>query len=205
MLLSHDKKCLFIHIPKNAGTSIQQSLSSPLKDPKIITGIGNEKIFFHSTIRQMYHQYGNCLDSYFKFSIVRNPWDRMWSFYRFTLNRWPDAIEGYDFKKFLLEFSSTMALSHLPDESIIRTQERSQLDWLTDKNGVILVDFIGKYESLNEDFVKICNNLNIINTPLKWIRKVDGEDYRTVYDNETIEFIEKYYKKDIDMFGYRYE
>jgi len=205
MLLSHTKKCIFIHIPKNAGSSIQQSLTPPLNDSTIITGLNDDDIFFHATMRQMYQKYGNKLDSYFKFSIVRNPWDRMWSFYRFTLNRWPTAIKGYDFKKFLLEFPSNMPLSHLPHESILRTQERSQLDWLTDENGVLIVDYIGKYETLNEDFTKICKKLNVINTTLKWIRKVDGEHYSTVYDNETIEFIEKNYKKDIDMFGYQYE
>ena len=202
MLLSDDHKFVFVHIPKNAGTSIQSTLGKIY--PGGIIGYEDDEIFFHSTIRQIYSKFGSSIDNYFKFAVVRNPWDRMWSFYRFSLSRWPEALIGYDFKKFLLEYPSIMEKSHLPNEKFLRTQERPQLDWIT-IDGEIAVDFIAKYENIQFDFKYICEKLKCINTNLEWIRKVTGVNYRFAYDNETIEFIQNTYKTDIEEFGYTYE
>ena len=69
-MISHQYKCIFIHIPKTGGTSIENVLSQDKSK-------GSD--------HRLLHEYSNCsdFDSYFKFAVVRNTYDRIWSIYRY--------------------------------------------------------------------------------------------------------------------------
>ena len=95
-----------------------------------------------------------------------------------------------------------------------RSTYNSQLSWLTDKDGKLAVDFIGRFENLNEDFRTILNKINDIhplpketggNWDLPWINSRSvGHDYKWYYNDETIEIVREHYREDIEAFGYEY-
>jgi hypothetical protein len=91
----------------------------------------------------------------------------------------------------------------------------SQHVFVTDKNGELLVDFIGKIENLEDDFATVCRTIGLPDIRLPWLNsregwKVDKQAldrkdplyYRSYFTAETRELVRKRYQKDIEMFGY---
>ena len=160
-MISHDDKCIFIHIPKSAGTSLISALSNPVnpgaRDINHLPFDPDAYMFDppppHLRIED-YVKYGYItkekLDSYFKFAFVRNPWDRMVSEYKYR--RHPSK---YDFKTYLFK--------HYPRPSW--TDEYChvipQYDFIYDRNNNCLIDFVGKFENLQQDFEKLCLQLQL--------------------------------------------
>jgi hypothetical protein len=79
-----------------------------------------------------------------------------------------------------------------------------QKDFVTDENGDILVDFIGRYERLNSDFNQICKKLNI-QANLPHTNASVHRDYRTYYDEFTQKLVADHFAEDIDLFGYTFD
>jgi hypothetical protein len=75
---------------------------------------------------------------------------------------------------------------------------------VTDAKGKQIVDFLGHYETLAEDFAKVCAKLNI-KAELPHANVSDHRDYRTYYTAETREFVAKQFRRDIEMFGYDFD
>ena len=73
---------------------------------------------------------------------------------------------------------------------------------INDKLGM---DFIGKFENIQEDFNKICNMLKINHLRLEIENKSNHEHYSTYYDKPSREFIKDFCKEDIKNFGYKFE
>jgi hypothetical protein len=93
----------------------------------------------------------------------------------------------------------------------------SQQSWFTDESGNLMVDYIMRFETINEDFRTVLNKINDIhplpkekngNWDLPWKNSASrGKHWTWYYDDETVEIVRKHYKKDIEEFGYefRYE
>ena len=91
----------------------------------------------------------------------------------------------------------------------------SQLSWITGKDGKLAVDFIGRFENINEDFRTILNKINDIhplpkekdgNWDLPWTNSASrGHHYSWYYNDETVERVRKHYRTDIEEFGYEFE
>ena len=182
------KKCIFIHIPKNAGTAIKKSLSEKIKFDYRLNG---HKRIDNRMFSKKLH--------YFKFAFVRNPWDRLVSAY-FNLTetrRHKKIFKGRSFKQFIID---------LPNEKSLRNylHMRPQISWITYK-GKIIMDFIGRYEKLQEDFNKVCDMIEIDSYQLPLIRKSEHSDYHTYYNENMIEIVRNLYKADIEAFGYSYK
>lgn len=228
-MISHENKCIFIHIPKVAGTSIVEAIkdSTRQEKPKGLLPFEIDDDKFDPPPPHLrasdFLKYGFVTQeefrTYFKFAFVRNPFDRIVSEYKYS--RHPAF---YDFKTFLF--------SHFPKPSWTDAYCHiiPQYDFLYDRNGKCLVDFIGKFENIQADFIKICDTLGIHqkllphknkslsffrrdNTPLQILRTIRGllsrqqkkntySHYTEYYDKESKEFVAKLYKKDIETFGY---
>ena len=75
MLINHNYKFIFVHIQKTAGTSITSVLN---EIP------GTEPLYYsHSQINVLKEEY----EDYFKFCFVRNPWDRLYSWWNMIVNK----------------------------------------------------------------------------------------------------------------------
>ena len=76
-----------------------------------------------------------------------------------------------------------------------------QVDWLTDFDGKIAVEYVARYERLDEHFAGICKRLNRT-AALPHLKRTARKPYQAHYDNESIEIIRERFKKDVGAFGY---
>lgn len=144
MNISHKHKCIFFHVPKTGGSSIE---ALPMWDAW--TG-------HFPRAAELGQSLGPAQwENYFKFAFVRNPWDRLVSLYHYLAtmtpaDRWYQADEqiaqavrsrraGTDFRAFCLALPTW---THRR-EFHFWPQHR----WICDDNGEILVDFVGRFES----------------------------------------------------------
>lgn len=196
MPINRNKKALFIHIPKTAGTSIEKFFNMQNKNcffqRKHIHKINGIRFCSqHLRYVDMKERLDN-IDDYFSFSFVRNPYDRMVSefFYRGgnkkhkNINKWV--------KKFINRNDEDHCLA--------------QYEFICDENDNILVDFLGSFENLNEDFSKLADKLNLKKKKLPHERKTNvrkNKNYDEYLNEESKELIYERYKKDFELFGYK--
>tara|TARA_Y100000310_G_C20552192_1_gene748657 strand:+ start:306 stop:866 length:561 start_codon:yes stop_codon:yes gene_type:complete len=184
-MISEKHRCIFIHVPKTGGNSI-----------KTILGLHRH---LHSPAS---HKPEELLSEYFSFSFVRNPWDRLVSSYVYLKNGGMgskldmDAKEKYidnfkTFKDFVLNIDQT----GLPNQQHLR----QQTFWIDRE-----LDFIGKFENLQQDFNKVCDKLDILKQELPHTNKTNHKHYTEYYDDETRQIVAEKYAKDIEYFGYEF-
>jgi hypothetical protein len=80
-------------------------------------------------------------------------------------------------------------------------------DWITDEYGKIIVDYVGKFESLTEDYYQILDQIGLPQKPLPGMNidtAKSGKSYRSFYNYQTQKIIEQKYKDDINLFGYKF-
>ena len=138
--------------------------------------------------------------SYFKFAFVRNPWDRLVSWYHMCIQR---ASEN-NFSRYIKEHAPTF------DDFVTKTTTgvaekttHNQLDYVTDENGEMMLDFIGRYESLQEDFAVVKGKLNLA-SELPHVNKSSHRDYRDYYTDETRGIVARRFARDIEYLGYHF-
>ena len=222
MLYNKEKKFLFIHIGKNAGSTIKEALPGikyGWKDkPHTRTGIHP-----HATAVQARKFFKNWDDLY-KFGFVRNPWDRLYSIYSYWTNTWHKSnatrlkLRSKSFKQWLMHEQDYMWWSGekiltewdkyhrnpIRDYKLKLPHQRCpQTTWLY-VNGKCIVDFVGRVETLQQDYETVCKNVKVEPIDLSYENSSERELYQSVYDDEMIKFVEKYHKDDIDAFGYTF-
>jgi hypothetical protein len=147
-------------------------------------------------------------DECFKFSFVRNPWDRVVSLFMFQTKG--DQI----FKDWLMDIverdgsprdrkKAWKLLPKMASTGGTSLPWKSQTDWLIDNDGKLCMDFIGRYENLKEDFSKICDILGR-NIKLPHINKTEHLNYKSYYDAETKQIVADWHRNDINNFGYTF-
>jgi hypothetical protein len=167
-MISHHYKCVFVHIPKTAGQSIELAFLNALnlnwnERAELLLGPNTDPHkgpprLAHLTIAEYLgynyltaQQYGE----YFKFAFVRNPWARLVSEYNFSYKK------THTFKNFVLQHFPE------PEQDNYQTSKDAyrhiipQYKYLFDGNGDQLVDFIGRFERLEADFSEICRRLDL--------------------------------------------
>ena len=225
-MISHQHKCIFIHIPKCAGTSIENVLGHfdglsgrsgqdhrsirMIQQPGLQVAVFRDRENIKDYIRRIregFRQHANPnngltvtpeqYQQYYKFTIVRNPWQRALSWYK---NAMRDEIHqrnyGIDANLSFAQFIRRHAGSGFL---------RPQTYWLKDFAGDMPMDFVLKFESLAEDFARLCVHLNL--PPMHLPHKIEGEktDDSQYFDQATIDFIADYYHEEITLFNYSFD
>ena len=213
MIISHKHKFIFLKTRKTAGSSIQVTLAEHCGENDIITGqyrLGiddnshsaglNMSKFYtnhpHPELIPTKEFLGNAIwDSYFTFAIVRNPYD-------IAVSRYHWDIKG---KKGLKETSVEGFKNWVKKGNLLPEDRLYKYTCLSD--GVLNVDFIGRYENLEKDLNHICNKIGIPNLELPNLKGGfrEKKHYSEFYDEETIQIVSNFFKKDIEVFNYKFE
>lgn len=234
-MICHHYKCLFVHIPKNAGQSIENVFLNlldlkwetraplllrhndrpELGPPRLAHLKADEYVRFKYLSQEMF-------DDYFKFAFVRNPWSRMVSFYNYL-----GFNKKCDFKTFLVkEFKNRIFKDRFWFVG-------PQSDFLYSADGKLLVNYIGRFEDLQNGFDYVCKEINLPQTALPHVNKSKNShtlssfnpkkvarnllyrckekkissyaNYQDYYDIESKNCVADLYQKDIELFNYNFE
>ena len=187
-LVSYCNKFIFVHIPKSGGTSISVALK-PYANR--ITKNFMIKETKHHTLSEIREVFGEGINHYYTFAFVRNSWDRVVS-----LHTYMHTHEG--FNESFDEFVEKLATR----KDTCRYTTKLQLDYIRDSHRNI--DFVGRFENLEEDFAKVTKHLGLDVKPLGKENKTRHSRYRDYYTPKTKDIIYKMFKEDIEHFGYEF-
>jgi hypothetical protein len=212
MLLSDTHRFAFIHVPKTAGSSVHVALGhlSPVADAywanHWLAQIGipvnrfapwpSTKLRPHAsaaTLRAWLPR--DVFDGLFKFAFVRNPWDLLVSYWHY-LQRAPNHRRGR-FVRSLPSFARYV-------EYEIHRGRISQSRLLCDRDGELLVDFVGRYESLAADFAVVCRRIGV-EASLPRVNASGHDDYREHYNPSLAARVGEAFAADIERFGYSFD
>lgn len=215
-MISIERKFLFIHIPKTGGNSLQYILKNYSED-KIVTlaeyqdgierfTIRNDQyaITKHSTLNH-YKQVmpPDTFNPLFKFSTIRNPWDMCISFY-FSAHRGKVAWNRDDFKETIQNIATTRDYI-TTDPTNEKTKRKLKSGAGSDTKPLDGdIDFLIRFERLNEDFKQVCKAIDIPVVELPHKNKSPKAHYTTYYDDELIELVGEKFAEEIDYAHYVY-
>jgi len=178
---------IFIHINKTGGTSIEKALRLPLQHKTAL----NKKKYLGE----------NLWKKKFSFAFVRNPWDKVVSHYTYRLR-----TNQMDILEKKVDFYNWVRLTYLEKDKKYYDNPKMfmpQLDWISDENGKILVNYVGKFENFESDFNEICSHINIF-VSLPHLKKSNRTHYKDYYNSETAEIVGEFFKDDIQYFNYQF-
>jgi len=203
-MIDHTKKIIFVHIPKNAGESIEKFFGGYRKRERLWGTEEDGTILQHLTAAEIKHRFSSeIFDNYFKFTFVRNPFSRCVSEYFWEKTQ---LRETMDFKSWVkLKLGYLIENSRSKSIHVIRRMHNlPQYNFIYGNNGKLLVDFVGKFENLQQDFNIVCDKIGIPRQQLPHKNKTKHKHYTEYYDNETREIVEEKYARDIEYFGYKF-
>lgn len=205
MPISDKYKCIFIHIPKNAGSSIEIALDMFRHDYQrphldaLFGRLGNRNMQHMTAIelsrrQDLLPEYK--FRTYFKFAFVRNPWERVVSDYL----SWSTNLGRSPFDKFV---ENMYRSPHL---------QKTQYQYVYDRSGNCLVDFIGRHENLEKDWEFVSRYIGCRKCLPRYNKASEAKPlklgylhYSKYYDEVISEIVRKKFKKDIEFFNYTFK
>lgn len=180
---------IFIHINKTAGTSIGKAIGLPVKH--------------HQTAKEIIAAIGmDNWDSAYKFTLVRNPWDKVVSHYEYRRKRNKTELATRN-----ISFVEWVKKTYGPEKDSFYYNNpkafQAQVEWLKDNEDEISVDFVGKFESINKDFNHIASVIGL-DASLPHLNASKRRAYQSYYDDETMEIVARWFAEDIELFGYSF-
>ena len=201
-MIDHKHKFIFVHIPKNAGESMEICLGG-YRVKKKLWGIENGVVLQHLKACELQEKIGDqVFNDYFKFTFVRNPFSKCLSEYFWEKTYLNESLNFNDWVKLKLGDLINQSKNNIIMERQGHNLEQYKFIYDTSDNS--LVDFIGRFENLQEDFDFICDKIGIPRQQLPHKNKSKHKHYTEYYDNETKQIVAEKYAKDIEYFGYEF-
>lgn len=211
MLISYRHDFLFFHVYKVAGTSMRRALEPFAHRPetrpvnRLLARSGWKHGLplhrwrvppVHSKAREARAWLPRAIwEGFFKFAFVRNPWDWQVSLYHYMLGK--ASHKQHRLMQGLESFEEYI-------EWRVREDRHLQSEFVTNEGGRIIVDFVGRFERLGEDFGHVCRVVGI-DAELPHVNPSRHDDYRTYYSERARRLVAEHFAEDIERFGYRFE
>ena len=215
--ISHRYKYIYFGIPKCASTSIRNSLPD------------KENIRTDERLKTMLTD--EVYNEYFKFTFVRNPWDRMVSNYSMFVKkkqRSRDYTPRLQIEELFQKPRRSISFAEFIHKAqSVKNHHWSQCcEWLPrDSDGCLDIDFIGRVENFDDDFQKLLTLLKIdinkyrsemaallrkkrkasINKEIVHFNKTNHKDYKLYYSNKEKQIIAKLFADDIKIFQFKFD
>lgn len=216
-MISHKYKCIFIHIPKCAGTSIEHAFGVDVKN---YNAEGNEYLFGWDDINKLWVQHAtpqqlfdlnyiseDIWRTYYKFIVFRNSWDRAYSDYL-----WMDKLMKVrdTFFKFLnKEGTYRKILTDNSSKEYAGSHLELQKSYFFLNNKKIFYDTVIDFENLQDGLNKVIRDLNLndnfFSIHLNRSIKKKGSHYSKFYNYRRKRLVLQKYKEDIDFFNFKFE
>ena len=220
MPINYAHKVIFIHIPKCAGSTVEDILKTDIIETYYSihkaknTGIIVERNKFnnifdynncvcktpqHFTYRELKRSLPKSIfANYYKFTIVRNPYSRIVSDYHFVINYYKD-LQNYTFEQFL----EKLTLPQFERINYFDGHLEPQYTYLIDDDNSIKDMQIFNYENLNECFIYLKNLTGVAEIP--HLRKTTySKPYQEYFTSFTQEKVYNFYKEDFLRFNYKF-
>jgi hypothetical protein len=212
MLISKKKRFIFVHVQKTAGTSLRNVLKQYAPDARKWHGRhGHASSGIAEIGRERWERY-------FSFGFVRNPWDRLVSHYCMITDRIAalspeQRREARPFKvelwNYVLHFSDDFesfldnCTGLILDRGCYKSFLFNQIDYLTDEQGKVAVDFIGRFENFEEDANMVLQRIGV-DAKVPMLNTSKRSNYRDYYTPRTRDLVARRFARDIEMFGYEF-
>lgn len=220
MLVSHSRRLVFIHVQKTGGEAIWRLLADQVDD---LERIGAK----HATVRDV-RGIIEPWTSYYRFAFVRNPWDRLVSWWsmieeashltridalrdgrrrrhrrQVTTNPvWQYALgSASSFDQFVRHCTAPVNAG----PGCTTSFARNQVDYLRDEHGRVSVDFVGRFESFTSDLARVFDDVGLQRPPAHRENQSRHGHYSPYYNAETRELIAHRFADDVAAFGYSFE
>jgi len=214
MLISHSHKFITIDVPKTGTRSLRESLL-PLGVVDICGTPNLDAEFYQHDCaigaKKQFVKNGWKWSNYFKFTIVRNPWDRYFSFFKY--------FKSYG-EKYLRRDESIVwgaaeinqgqycvsLFSNSDEQTVLKNiilNNDSQDSYCCDENGEITVNHIASFENLENEFIFLCNKVGIDAPTLQHSNKTsNSESIFKIYNQQLIDLVAQKEKRVINLKGY---
>ena len=203
MPVFHDHKIVFFHIGKTGGFSVEKALGIGQLDYRVfdehwVHGLNKGVMTQHARPGYVKQMVGDeIFREYFKFTVVRNPWNRMVSAYNYLINMHQKRFES--FEKWL-EHKHEMVIRNKYKEG---SHYIPQVEYLTDSAGNPCCNQVIRFEALSDGFNNICDGIGI-KASLPHLNK-SKHGSRGMYTEHTKTLVNEMYENDIERFNYKFE
>ena len=212
MIVSHRHRFIFFAVPRTGTHAVRTALAPRLgpedwQQEVLWTGarsplpplarIGHG----HISLRSARHMPEAVWRTYFKFAFVRDPYDRFVSACAMMHKRNAEYAgnETAVMKRTLAGLRGAVSAAEFQKLMLVRPQA----GLLVDEGGKIGVDFIGRYEDIQESFAQVCRRIGIPPQPLPVVNAVPHRPYHEYYDDELRCLVTGFYRRDFELLGYR--
>jgi len=212
-IVNDDKKFIFFHLYKCGGMSLRKLLQENITGSIEVLGghcLPVEMKYYYDFRGK---EYEDKFNEMFKFTVVRNPFDFLLSTYHYALayqnHFMHKAVKKMKYKYFpayylkIAEQHKDITIKKFGTNKVVS----SLYDWIIDKDGNNIMNFIGKLENIDTDINIILEKIGepLIEMPKVNININNNKHYQEVYDKKTRAFVEKHFAKDFEFFEYKWE
>lgn len=208
MIISHKHRFIFTAIPKTGTHSVRRLLRAHLADTDHEqVGLFVQKRLPFAALAELGHGHISLAQvrpfvgeanfaAYLKFAFVRNPFDRFVSYCAFMTR------DDGDFLRRPQEIMRSFLFKDRPDDHLLFVPQHT---FICDEEGKLQADIVGRVEDMQSSFDMICDRIGLPHAILDKVNSSEHGTFRDYYDQELIEGVCEYYRRDLDLFGYTFE
>lgn len=202
-------RAVYLPIPKVACTSMKALFANELESRygrPLRRRADGTTLFpaIRKTVLYNRRLYPYLYGGYCTFSLVRNPYHRVLSFYKNKIES-ADPAEVKRFRRFEAgaSFRRCVEIIAATPDADASHHFRSQAAYLVDRSGRFMPDLVGKFETIDTDVDHIARRIGMAAGRLDRLNASGSADLERYFDDTILRMIEKRYARDFDLLGYQ--